>query len=352
MLGKVRGVLGPLVAGTLLHLASPAGAQTDEERAGARAAAVSGIRAFDEGRYSEAIDLLNRAENLVHAPVHWLYLARSHAALGQLVKAREYYLKLARERVADDAPQVSKDAVGSAEAALAELEAKLPYVRVVVDNAGATDVRITRNGVRVPTPLIGVPYPVDPGKHTFQAFADGMQSDPRTVVIAPGSKPTVVLTLQTAPGATASGSGGRPGPSSDGAQNMPTAENHRAGEGDGAALRIAGFAGLGLAVTGATLGTIFLLKAADTEDEADALHSECVDACSLQEQAEINALDYDVATQRTVAAIGYVAGGVCLAGGITLLILSAGSDEAGAQQNAPSVRPVFGLGYAGVSGRF
>ena len=352
----MRDFVGPLLAGAALHLVTPAGAQTDEERAGARAAAVSGITAFKDKRYAEAIDLLNRAENLVHAPVHLLYLARSHAALGQLVKAREYYLKLSRERLADNAPQVFKDAVASAESELADVEAKLPYVNVVVENAGPKDVRITRNGVRVPPALVGVPHPVDPGEHTFQAFADGMQSDPERVVIEPSSKPTVVLTLQ--PSATAAG--GDPGASGPGsaAQASLTSDDALAASESSSAMRIAAYAGFGLAAVGATVGTIFLLKSASTQDEADDLFATygCGEQgstdCTPDRRDRIDALDGDAADQETLAAIGYVAGGVGLVGGITLLILSSSSDEAAARRARPGVHPVLGLGYAGISGRF
>ena len=61
--------------------ATLAHAQTDLERATARDAANSGRAAFDAGQYERAIDSFSRAESLVHAPPHLLFLARAQAKL-------------------------------------------------------------------------------------------------------------------------------------------------------------------------------------------------------------------------------------------------------------------------------
>jgi hypothetical protein len=67
----------PLLCG-FLH-AAPTWAQNDEDRAGARTMATEGAKAFAAQRWSEAIDLFTRAEALVHAPSHLLFLARARA---------------------------------------------------------------------------------------------------------------------------------------------------------------------------------------------------------------------------------------------------------------------------------
>ncbi len=48
----------------------PAHAQSEEERANARAAAGAGADAFDAGNYQKSADYFERAETLVHSPVH------------------------------------------------------------------------------------------------------------------------------------------------------------------------------------------------------------------------------------------------------------------------------------------
>src|SRR4051812_36209879 len=77
--------------------ASPVLAQSSEERMGARAAASEGARAFSEKRWTDAIDYFKRAESLVHAPPHLLYIARAQAQTGLFVEARENYLTIIHE---------------------------------------------------------------------------------------------------------------------------------------------------------------------------------------------------------------------------------------------------------------
>src|SRR5688572_28290531 len=103
-----RRIARPLLASTLALalLAAPqrAAAQSDEQRAAARSLATDGAAAFNEGRYQDAIDMMTRAESLVHAPPHLLFIARSEENLGRLVKAREAYLKIVKEQIPPGAP--------------------------------------------------------------------------------------------------------------------------------------------------------------------------------------------------------------------------------------------------------
>ena len=71
----------------------PVYAQTDEARAGARSLATEGATAFSDGRFKDAVELFSKAESLVHAPPHLLFIARASTKLGQFVKAREAYEK-------------------------------------------------------------------------------------------------------------------------------------------------------------------------------------------------------------------------------------------------------------------
>src|SRR5688572_16337830 len=89
-------------------------AQSDHERAAAREAAGAGLAAYEAGEYQRAIDSMSRAEQLVHALPHLLYLARAQSKLGRLVAARETYLKIARERLAENAPPAFIEAQAAA----------------------------------------------------------------------------------------------------------------------------------------------------------------------------------------------------------------------------------------------
>src|SRR3954466_13075470 len=105
-----RRVAVGLVAALLATEVSPAFAQSDQERAGARSAATEGAQAFRDHNWSQAADLFMRAESLVHAPPHLLYLARAEANLGHLVKAQEAYRKILHEKLEASSPAVFREA--------------------------------------------------------------------------------------------------------------------------------------------------------------------------------------------------------------------------------------------------
>jgi len=327
-------------------------AQTDEERAGARAAAQEGAKAFEESRWADAIDLFSRAQALVKAPPHLLYIARSHEKLGQLVKAREAYLKITREKIADDAPAAFREAQASAQKELAALEPRLPYVSVVVQGAGPLPVTVTMDGQKVPQALVGVPRPVDPGEHKFQGFAEKMETNVSTVSLREGARETVVLTLQEAAG------GGAPVASAPNTENTkpvggePQADTTQSGTNS---MRIASYAAFGVGAVGLIVGTIFTLKAGSKRGEADDLCNAPGGKCPLDKKDEIDSLDKDADSASRLGVIGFVVGGLGIGAGVTLFVLSNKKSGSTAKQNkpaGPSISPWIGVGSAGVTGRF
>ena len=174
--------------------------QTDDDRAGARVAATEGVKASTEKRWADAADLFTRAESLVHSPVHLLYLARAQEKLGHLVKARENYMRVIRERVSADSPEAFRQAQASAQQEVAGVESRLAAVTLKVEGEKGA-VTVTMDGEKVPPALIGLPLPVDPGSHTFQATGSNLKSDPVTVNVSEGGKNSVSLLVKAAPGA-------------------------------------------------------------------------------------------------------------------------------------------------------
>ncbi|MFZ5895893.1 MAG: hypothetical protein ACOY0T_32860 [Myxococcota bacterium] len=331
---------------SLLAYSASAQATTDEERAGAREAATAGAEAFDAGRYQEALVYFQKAESLVHALPHLLFTARAHERLGQLVAARETYLKITREDLAPTAPKAFRDARDTARNELAALEPRVPRVSIVVQGAGDLPVRVQMNGQDVPAGLVGVPRPLDPGNYQFQAFAQGAQSTPTSLSLREGAKETVVLTLRgdlgdgsTAPGTTTA-------PLAAGAP--PPAEAPASSSGSGSGLRIGGFIGIGVGVAGVVTGTIFALRSKSKRDEAnDICSQQGMYACPESQRDHVNELDSQADSARTGAIVGFVVGGVGLATGATLLVLSSSASKTGAR-----ITPWIGWQSAGVSGRF
>lgn len=194
-----RGIAAALVASVGLLTVAPAWAQTDDDRAGARVAATEGVKAINEKRWADAADLFTRAESLVHSPVHLLYLARAQEKLGRLVKARENYNRVIRERIGADSPEAFRQAQASAQQEVGAVEARLAAVTLTVQGEKG-QVTVTMDGEKVPPALIGLPLPVDPGEHTFQASGTNLKSDPVSVTVTEGGKSAVTLIVKSAPG--------------------------------------------------------------------------------------------------------------------------------------------------------
>jgi tetratricopeptide (TPR) repeat protein len=342
-----------LVPAALLLLSSTAAfAQTDLERATARDAANSGRAAFEAGQYEKAIDQFTRAEQLVHAPPHLLYLARAQAKLNKLVAAHETYLKITRETLKPNAPKAFSDAQGFAEQELAAVDARLPYVTVTLQGAPAEGVSIDMDGTLLPSAMIGIPLPTDPGQHVFKATGSAT-SEPVTIRIAEAAKQTVVLKARAVaaspPVTPVAAVAANPNTASE---PQPDQTSHGT-----SGLRIASYVSFGVGAVGLGLGTAFLLKAKSTDEEAGKLFDECVtvspDGNCGKIRDDYEAKNSDANSQRSIGVASMIAGGVGVAAGVTFLIIDLSkSPSSTARQTGPHVTPVFGFNSVGLVGSF
>ena len=194
--------------------AAPRTPRRTKRRAQARAAATQGLKALQDGRYKDALDLCTRAETLMHAPTHLLLIARAQTKLGHLVEAQEAYIKIERERLASNAPRAFVDAQAAAADEQAALAPRVPVVRVDVEGGSPSDLQITLDGAPFSSALVGMASPINPGSHTFAVTSASATADPVTVTIAEGAKQSVTLDaeghgLRGACGVAAGGSGRR-----------------------------------------------------------------------------------------------------------------------------------------------
>ncbi|HVU05716.1 MAG TPA: hypothetical protein VHE30_28400 [Polyangiaceae bacterium] len=338
------------LAAVLVLLGGSARAQTDEQRAGARAAANAGGAAFMDKKYADAIDMFTRAESLVHSPVHLLYMARSYEKLGQLVKARETYIRITNEDAPAGASQPIKQARADAEKEQEALEPRIPYVSVVVQGGGSSPVTVTMDGVQVPPALVGVPRPVDPGDHKFEAAAQGMDSAVSSIAVREGHSETVVLTLHAA--ASQPPPGQMPvgyAPVGYGQPQQPQQPPPAADSGGGHGPSPLTWVAFGVGAVGLGVGTIFALQASSKASDVNAQQCSLLgpdgkaDWCPSSTGSQID----DVRTDKTISLVGFIAGGIGVAAGVTLLLVT--PKKAPAQA---SVETYLGLGAAGVRGRF
>lgn len=337
-----------------LVLSRPAAAATDEEKAGARAAAMEGLAAYNEKRWAEVLDLFTRAEELVHSPMHLLYIGRAHVELGNMVRAQEALMKASRQKLDPDSPPAFERARDTAAEELKALEPRIPYITLKLEGATRDAVTVTMDGDKIPSALVGVRRPVDPGNHTFEASGPGVQATPVTVSVSEAEKKEAVLVVKIDQAAAAAAAAKKENPAGSdkatgaaaGAGGPPGQDEGPAEEGPNA-LRIASYSALGVGALGFGLGIGFGLKANSKRDEANSLCDSR--GCPESQKDAINAADSAANSASTMAVVGFVLGGVGLAAGATLFVLSTPKEK---PPNAAFVRPWIGVGSAGVSGRF
>lgn len=327
-------------------------AQSDQERAGARAVALEGVQAFQDERWSDAVDLFTRAESLVHAPTHLLYLARAHQRLGHLVSAREAYLKLIRDSIAPTAPRAFHDAQAAAKRELPTLEPKIPTLKIQIKGAEGKPVSVTVDGKALPPALVGAANPTDPGTHRVQASAPGLAAAPVAVDLKEGARETISVQMTAA--STGSEPAGTVPAAPLSAETSPVfspgtpSTEADAGSPSLNGLRIGSYVALGVGVVGLGAGTFFALKSKSKRDQADEI---CPNPkrCPDPERERVDGLDDDSGSAQKLAIVGFVAGGVGVATGVTLFVLSGKKKKPAA---SASIRPWIGPLGAGVDGTF
>jgi hypothetical protein len=341
---KRKYFLALAVVGNLLVGPSLAWAQSTEERAGARAAADQGYDAFKAGRWSDAVDLFGRAESLVHSSMHLIFLARSQAKLGNLLEAKEAYLAVLREPATASA-QVRKFRT-EAEQELSEIDPRIPYVTVEIRGLSPSDAfEVTQDGRPLPRALVGVARPVNPGEHIWQARTGAQQNVTETRTIEAGTRDNkVVLLLTPDPNAakvTASAAAETPASAATTRDVAPPVAESSGPP----ALTYVGF---GVAAVGAGVGVAFLLKKSAAENDLEQDCGGTAVNCAVNTKRQ-GLLD-DANQAGMISGIGFIGGGIALAGAVTLWIVDASSR--GTDTAQPSVRPWVGIGSAGVSGSF
>ncbi|MGK4004594.1 hypothetical protein WMF31_18320 [Sorangium sp. So ce1036] len=351
----------PFAAALMLMLPTrEARAQSDADKAAARSLATQGAEAFTSGRFDETIDLLTRAEALVHAPTHLLLIARAQTRLGRLVAAKETYLKIVREELPPTAPLAFRKAQQEAREELAAVDPRIASLRIALEGAGDRKISVMLDGQPVPDALLGVHRPIDPGTHGITVVPPGLSPIEQSITLGDGEKKELTIPIPEAPAMAPplAGPGNGQGPGGGGPSGGPPSGPPSAGGERTAnvAMLSGGIAASALGLGGAVLGAVFLAKGGGTQQDANDLSAThgCESpngvgqSCTPLIQGRIRKLDTDAASQKTTGAIGLIAGGALLVGGTTLIVLELSSRSAPSRTAwiAPYVAPT-GLGVRG-----
>jgi hypothetical protein len=183
------------------------------------------------------------------------------------------------------------------------------------DTAGADVVAVvvTIDGRPFTDRLDGSPIEVDPGPHTFMFIVAGQAPVTRSLVVKEGARGRLERVVLAPAPASAPGTFGSP------AEAPRTGQTSERARGLGRE-QIAGIALAGIGVGGVVLGATYGLLAKSAWDDAKA---RC-NAASCPESSRGQAVSQrsTAVTDGTVSTVGFIAGGILLAGGIALAIVA------------------------------
>src|SRR5262245_10986601 len=168
---------------------------TQEAKDAARTLAEKGFELYEAGKYAEAITHFKQAEQRFHASPHLLFIARSYVKMGKLVEGRDVYDKVVGEQLANYAPDAFRQAQADGRRELEELRKRIPTIQLVVIGAEPDTVKVTLDGVDVPSWKMQERLTANPGAHTIVATKAGTPPVTRSITLTEGSAQSVDLSF-------------------------------------------------------------------------------------------------------------------------------------------------------------
>jgi hypothetical protein len=313
---------------------------TAADKETARGLMATGRKDRGKGDLQGALKAFTAADAIMHVPTTGLEVARSQAALGLLVEARDTALQVARSPSAAGEPAPFKAARDAASSLGDELAGRIPSLTVTVKNApeGATTA-LSIDGVKIPAEATGEPRKLNPGHHVVTARA-GTAEGKEEVDLAEQESKTIAVTLgpgdANAAAATSDATPAEPEPPAAPEQGRPPLSR---------ALVLGGFglAGVGV-VVGTVTGILSLSKTSSIKGSSACEGS----VCNPSEDGDISSAH----TTATISTVAFVAAGAGAAAGVVGLLLHAPSATPDKEQPTAWIEPTVGLGMLGVRGRF
>ncbi|HEV8550913.1 MAG TPA: hypothetical protein VGQ57_17825, partial [Polyangiaceae bacterium] len=251
-------------------------------------------------------------------------------------------------------PKAFRSAHKDAEQEVGAVEGRIAHVTITVAGPDAEKAVVNMDKIDLPSAVVGIPMPVDPGSHLFYAHTERVKSNALTVTLRDAGSDSVNLVLPNPPpdaplssSATTGGTGSKEqGPGQD--QPATTSGSHISGQ------RIAGYVTLGVGAVGVGVGSYFLVNMLHKRGDANDLFACNSDAsCSPGTEEKVLALDGDADKERNKAIVSYSIGGAALVTGLVLLLTDSPSPAAPATGSGiHDVHVLAGLGSVGLSGRF
>ncbi|HXK18191.1 MAG TPA: hypothetical protein VNG33_10340 [Polyangiaceae bacterium] len=344
--------LAPLLAVCLIGRPAAAQAPITEEARKHFNAGVAYLQDPDGARYAEAYQEFLTA---YAASPSWKILGNLGIAAMKLERdgeAVDAYAKYLQEGGNDIDPaereQITRD--------MNTLKTGLVGLTLETAPAGAViiDERIPPTGNPVVNrygPLTGpTKIGIKSGKHRLHTELDGYDPTVWELDAQPGGEQSHTFEIKKTPPP--------PPPGGGGSYNGAPVDHPTSG------LRIASYAAFGVGVLGLAGGTYFALTAKSKQDELNTLCGGSPSQCPLDADSpdgtKATQLNNDSGSNKTLGIVGFAVGGVGIAAGVTLFILSSGSSShaslsaphVAAAKPAPRIIPWVGYNSAGVVGQF
>jgi hypothetical protein len=263
---------------------------------------------MQEGKIAEACPKFAASEQLASSGGTLLNLADCYEKNGQLASAWAKF-----HDVASRAQRAGRtDVEAMANNRIKQIEPKLSYLTIIVPQARVEGLEVRRDGEIAPKAAWDTALPIDGGDHTIEAMAPGKQTRVISVHIAPsGDRSTVTLEpLESAP------------------VGAPTASasKDQASDAKGDARGWAPQQSLGLIAAGAGIvavgvGVVFGLQAISKNKDAEAF---CPASPQCNDPQGVS-LTNDAKSAATVSTVGFVAGALLVAGGVTVYLTAPSS---------------------------
>ena len=237
---------------------------------------------------------------------------------------RDHHLREARQQLLECAALTCPVEVRSeCERRVVAVNAAIPTLVFEAKDAAGNDlsaVTVTMDGKPLADRLEGTAISLDPGTHSFRFEAAGYAPSEKSFVLHEGEKDRRERIVFGAPPA---GAHAAP-PKGDGAS--PAAADRGSSSSSWGPLKTVGLVAGGAGIIGIGIGTAFGLMAASDKSNAN---------CDANGYCASGPLS-DAHSHATVSTVGFVAGGVLLAAGVTLVIFGP-RGAAGSVQVAPAV---------------
>ena len=358
---RVCALTATLVLGTSLTAMAQDTAPSASDTALARTLGSEGVQLADAGNCPAAIEKLERAEKLYHAPTILGRLGECQVAVGKMVAGTETLQRVVRESLPPRAPKAFVDAQARAQKVLDASLPKLAKLKIHVEAPPGVNFTVAQDGEPISNATLDLDRPADPGVHKIEASAPGYQTARAETTLAEGASGSVQLRLEPDPNAApAAGAppGGPAGPApSPGAPPAPgNAPDYRTSAPGVAAepsssSNLPAYLLLGTGVVGVAVGSIFGARVLSKKSSLDEVCKPDKEHCPTSAQGDIDAMR----SAATFSTVGFAVGGVALGAGVIMLLVSKSSSSSADAKTAPAhatLTPLVGPTSIGLSGSF